>query len=162
MPLPLSRTWLFSAKPSDVHASIEVAGAMVLRSTSSAEKSVCVSSFDLGPRSRDLGGCERIWVGGVVCRHCRRDANIVAVMGAIGRRGAVFRHCESMRVHWNVFRDIACAWRCGVECMDSLCKMMMRVMTLEHAGGPVFILSGSALEPQKPPSSSTPPRELPS
>jgi hypothetical protein len=92
-------------------------------------------------------------VGGVECRHRRRDAVIVAVMGAIGRCDTVPRHCDSMRVHWNVFRDIVCAWRCGVECMDLLCKTMMRVITLEHASGPVFILSGSALEPQKPPSS---------
>lgn len=57
-PLPLTRIWLFSANPSPVHASIEVAGAAVLRRTSSAPKSVCVSSSLFGPRSRDFGGLD--------------------------------------------------------------------------------------------------------
>jgi hypothetical protein len=89
---------------------MDVAGAMVFRSTSSAEKSVCVSSFDLGPRSRVLGGCERIWVGGVVCRHRRREGGIVADTGAIEQRGTDLRHCEITRVHLSVFCDIVCAW----------------------------------------------------
>jgi hypothetical protein len=69
MPLPLMRIWLFSANPSPVHASMLVAGATVFRRTSRAEKSVCVSSFDLGPRSRDFGGCDLRRAGRVVCRH---------------------------------------------------------------------------------------------
>jgi hypothetical protein len=150
IPLPLSRTWLLSEKPSDVQASMEVAGAMVFRSTSSSEKSVCVSSFDLGPRSRVLGGCERMWVGGVVCRH-RREADIVAVMGAIERFDLGLRHCESMRMHWDVFRDILVV--CNVVWMYVEYVVAMQNDDARHGGslGPVF--SGSALEP--PPFSAT-------
>ena len=43
-----------------------VAGAAVFLSTSSALKSVCVSSSLLGPRSRDLGGRDCMSTGVVV------------------------------------------------------------------------------------------------
>jgi hypothetical protein len=57
MPDPsVVRMPLFRWKPKVVQASILVAGAAVLRRTSRAPKSVCVSSVDAGPRSCDLGG----------------------------------------------------------------------------------------------------------
>lgn len=57
-----------------------VAGAAVLRRTSSAPKSVCVSSSLLGPRSRVLGGLFCIRTGAVVCK-LRRDAGRRVVHG---------------------------------------------------------------------------------
>jgi hypothetical protein len=67
------RILLFSANPSDVHASMPVAGGAVLRRTSSSLKSVCVSSLDFGPRSRDFGGAETYAEVGDVCKHLYRD-----------------------------------------------------------------------------------------
>ena len=91
MPQSVMRIWLFSAKPSLVHASMDVAGATVLRSTSRAPKSVCVSSSDLGPRSRVLGGLDWRWLAGVVWSQrgggltiCR-DGAVNEYAGAMGR-----------------------------------------------------------------------------
>ena len=57
MPDPsVVRMPLFRWKPKVVQASMLVAGAAVLRRTSRAPKSVCVSSVLAGPRSWDLGG----------------------------------------------------------------------------------------------------------
>jgi hypothetical protein len=67
--------------------SIEVAGAAVLRRTSSALKSVCVSSVLAGPRSRDLGGGEALESGRVVCIH-RRGVKEDVWDGVCGFRGA--------------------------------------------------------------------------
>jgi hypothetical protein len=106
MPHPLMRIWLFSAKPSPVQASIDVAGATVFRSTSRALKSVWVSSLLLGPRSRDLGGLDWSRVGRVVCRQraCRADASVEGLHFGRLRHGAWVRHLEIERVHCNRFR----------------------------------------------------------
>ena len=73
-----------------------VAGGAVLRRTSSSLKSVCVSSVDFGPRSRDLGGAETYADVGDVCRHLYRDrGNRFVGPRVVGRDAAV---------HW-VFDD---------------------------------------------------------
>jgi hypothetical protein len=114
MPLSLILTWLFNAKPSGVHASMDVAGAIVFRSTSNALKSVCVSSLDLGPRSRVFGGRDCINAGREVCRQrasgrdiCRDDARS-DVEGAIERCGSDFTVLDSARVHCSMLCSIVC------------------------------------------------------
>jgi hypothetical protein len=95
-----------------------VAGAIVFRSTSSALKSVCVSSLDFGPRSRVFGGRDCINAGREVCRHradhgrygggiCRDDA-CSDVEGAIEPCGSDLTDLESARVQCKRFRSIVC------------------------------------------------------
>lgn len=59
-PVPETFVLLLKANPSFVVASILVAGGGVPPRTLRAPKSVCVSSLDAGPRSRDLGGSEAL------------------------------------------------------------------------------------------------------
>jgi hypothetical protein len=116
-PLPLTRIWLFNAKPSLVQASIEVAGAAVLRKTSRAPKSVCVSSSLFGPRSRDLGGFDCMRSGRVVCMrraavdlklevHDREDvAEHVDAIDEV-RRVENIKLCDRDRVWYIICRSI--------------------------------------------------------
>ena len=108
IPLPLMRIWLFSAKPSLVQASIDVAGAAVLRSTSRALKSVCVSSSLFGPRSRVLGGLDWRRAGRVLCRHrtCRAGVSAAGLGLAILRREFWATHLERVRVHLSMLESI--------------------------------------------------------
>jgi hypothetical protein len=91
-PQPLTRVLLLRAKPSSVQASMDVAGGAVLRRTSSALKSVCVSSSDLGPRSCDFGGRDCMAVQAEVWRVC-----VVGRMGRGVRRGMGVRGVRRVR-----------------------------------------------------------------
>lgn len=130
-----------------------VAGATVLRKTSRAPKSVCVSSSDLGPRSRDLGGLDCIRRGVVVCR-VRRRRGEVGVRETVARRGRVedwIRREERVRVWYIIWRSIV-ACRCrGIGCerfglrsvgVGLRCSMNI---VIEFMGGPSFLAAGAVL-----------------
>jgi hypothetical protein len=78
-----------------VQASIAVAGVAVFRRTSSALKSVWVSSLLFGPRSRDFGGLDCKRAGRVVCRLRHEALCIVRVcmLDAVTNGAAGIRHC---------------------------------------------------------------------
>ena len=64
-------------KPSEVQASIDVAGVVMLPKMSMAPKSVCVSSLEGGPRSWVSGGLDFEDAGG----GARRDAEVESCRG---------------------------------------------------------------------------------
>lgn len=93
------RIRLFRANPSLVQASIAVAGVAVFRRTSSALKSVWVSSLLFGPRSRDFGGLDCKRLGRVVCR-LRHEAFCHVrgrMLDAVANGAAEIRHCVCLK-----------------------------------------------------------------
>lgn len=73
---------LLKAKLSSVVASIPVAGGGVFPSTFNAAKSVWVSSFEAGPRSRLFGALDLTLLLRVACR---QRAQMNGVLDGIGR-----------------------------------------------------------------------------
>lgn len=111
---------LFRWKPSVVQASMLVAGAVVLRRTSRAPKSVCVSSVLAGPRSWDFGapvgvrGTEETGEEVVKVRLGRKRCGFgewaarqagVAIRGRVTERRARRRSREGARIVTIVFRE---------------------------------------------------------
>lgn len=137
------RIRLFKANPSLVQASMAVAGVAVFRRTSSALKSVWVSSLLFGPRSRDFGGRDCRRAGRVVwrlrreafgeVRVCVLDAVVVGIRHCVrlAHRGnirvmcirersivSVVDICASTEGLWCCPNKYKMIWRCGHRSLD--------------------------------------------
>jgi hypothetical protein len=96
-PAPVMRSPLFNAKPSSMHASMPVVGGGMPPKTSSAPKSVCVSSLLVGPRSLLLGAAS---ARAEACRRVR-DLNC----------GLCGRWSDGLGALREVHMEAAPAWR---------------------------------------------------